>query len=154
MQKERDCQICHDGSHPLYLCNTFKGLSVEERNSAASRLKVCTNCLSFIPFSRDCSSIRSCRFCGKKHHSLLHRQRSTTYSNENAAASLPVTNSTSAHVTPACNTVQGRARVFLGTGEVTVESGGRRQKARALLDGGSPISFITTKMTQRHKAKK
>ena len=154
VQKERDCQICHDGSHPLYLCNTFKGLSVEERNSAASRLKVCTNCLSFIHFSRDCSSIRSCRFCGKKHHSLLHRQRSTTYSNENAAASLPVTNSTSAHVTPACNTVQGRARVFLGTCEVTVESGGRRQKARALLDGGSPISFITTKMTQRLKARK
>ena len=68
VQKERDCQICHDGSHPLYLCNTFKGLSVEERNSAASRLKVCTNCLSFIHFSRDCSSIRSCRFCGKKYH--------------------------------------------------------------------------------------
>ena len=35
-----------------------------------------------------------------------------------------------------------------------MEAGGQRLKARALLDGGSPISFITTKMRQRLKARK
>ena len=59
-----------------------------------------------------------------------------------------------AHISPNCNNAQGKARIFLGTCQVTLEPGGRRQKARALLDGGSPISFITTKMTQRLKARK
>ncbi len=74
VQKERDCLVCHDGNHPPYLCNTFKGLSVEERNSTVNRLKLCTNCLSSSHF---CHSTRSCRECGKKHHSLLHHQRSS-----------------------------------------------------------------------------
>ena len=71
MQKGRGCQLCHDGNHPLYLCSTFKGLSVEERNNTAFRLKVCTNCLSFTHFFRNCPSSRSCRDCGKKHHSCF-----------------------------------------------------------------------------------
>ena len=86
VQNGRDCQLCHDGNHPLYLCSTFKGLPVEERNNTASRLKVCTNCLSFTHFFRYCPSSRSCRDCGKKHHSLLHRQRSAPSSGENSAA--------------------------------------------------------------------
>ena len=153
VQKGRDCQLCHDGNHPLYLCSTFKGLSVEERNNTASRLKVCTNCLSFTHFFRYCPS-SSCRDCGKKHHSLLHRQRSVPSSGENSAARETPTKSTSAHISPNRNIAQGKARIFLGTCQVTLESGGRRQKARALWDGGSPISFITSKMTQCLKARK
>ena len=145
VQKDRDCQLCHGGNHP-YLCSTFKGLSVEENNTA-SRLKVCTNCLSFTHFFRNCPSSRSCPNCGKKHHSLLHRQRSAPSSGENSATRETPTKSTSAHISPNRNNAQGKARIFLGTCQVTLESGGRKQKARALLDGGSPISFITSKMT-------
>ena len=147
-------KLCHDGNYPLYLFSTFKGLFVEERNNTASRLKVCTNCLSFTHFFRYCPSSRSCRDCGKKHHLLLHQQCSAPSSGENSAARETPTKSTSAHISPNRNNAQGQARIFLGTCQVTLESGGRRQKARALLDGGSPISFITSKMTQCLKARK
>ena len=68
------CSLCHEGNHPLYLCSTFRAKSVEERFSTATRLKVCMNCLSYNHFCRDCPSRRSCKDCGARHHSLLHRQ--------------------------------------------------------------------------------
>ena len=44
VQKEKDCALCHDRDHPLYLCVAFKAKSIEDRSSIAYRLKVCTNC--------------------------------------------------------------------------------------------------------------
>ncbi len=120
---------CHDGNHPLYLCAVYKAKSVEDRFSTASRLKVCTNCLSFNHSCRDCSSRSCCRVCGKRHHSLLHRSRpSTQTTNESATterqtvststnAQTPSTTnvhaspfSTNAHPAPSSNTTRGEVR--------------------------------------------
>ena len=30
VQKDKDCAFCHDGNHPLYLCDAFKAKSVED----------------------------------------------------------------------------------------------------------------------------
>ena len=154
VQKDNDCALCHDGNHPLYLCDAFKAKSVEDRSSAASRLKVCTNCLSYNHFSRDCPSRRSCRECGSRHHSLLHRQRSSFHTTEDNTARPPIPTSTNAHVAPSCNSSRGEARVVLGICQVTVESRGRQQKARALLDSGSHMSFMTSRLAQSLKVKK
>ena len=75
LQKHKDYSVCHDGNHPLYLCAAFKAKSVEDRINTSSKLKVCTNCLSYNHFCRDCHSRRSCQEYGKRHHSSLHRQR-------------------------------------------------------------------------------
>ena len=156
VQKVKDCTHCHDGSHPLYLCAAFKAKSVEDRNNAVSRLRVCTNCLSYNHFARDCPSRRSCRECGNRHHSLLHRQRSTsrTTTEDNIAHPPDSTTSTNAHVAPSLNVLKEEARVVLGVCQVNVASRGRQQKARALLDSGSHMSFMTSRLAQSLKVKK
>ena len=148
VQKEGDCTFCHDGNHPLYLCAAYKAKSVEDRSSTATRLKLCTNCLSYNHFSRDCPSLRSCRFCGNRHHSILHRQRPSTNMTTECQ---PAPASTNTHAAPSCNTSRGEARVVL---QVTVKSRGRLQKAQALLDSGSHMSFMTSRLSQSLKVKK
>ena len=153
VQKEKDCALCHDGDHPLYLCAAFKAKFIEDRSSTASRLKVCSNCLSYNHFSQVCPSRRSCRECGKHLHSLLHRQRSSSRT-ENNTASSPVPASTNAHAASSCNPSREDARVVLGICQVAVASKGRQQKARALLDSGSHMSFMTSRLAQSLKVKK
>ena len=135
------------------MCAAFKAKSIEDRSSIAPKLKVCTNCLSYNQFSRVCPSRRLCRECGKHHHSLLHRQRSSSRT-ENNTASPPVTASTNAHAASSCNPSREEARVVLGICQVTVASKGRQQKARALLDSGSHMSFMTSRLAQSLKVKK
>ena len=155
VQKDNNtCSLCHEGNHPLYLCSTFKTKSVEERFSTATRLKVCTNCLSYNHFCRDCPSRRSCKDCGARHHSLLHRQSSSTRRTEDATERQTTSTATNAHATPTCNASSSEAKIVLGVCQVTVESRGRLQKARALLDSGSHMSFVTSRLAQLLKAKK
>ena len=44
--------------------------------------------------------------------------------------------------TPTCNASHSEAKIILGICEVSVASSGRLQKARALLDSGSHMSFM------------
>jgi len=154
VQRESNCTQCQNGNHPLYLCAAFKAKSVEERSSTASRLKVCHNCLSYNHFSGDCPSRRSCRDCGGRHHSLLHRQRSSDSSSGNTERQPPAQTATNAHTNPSSNVSHGEARVILGTCQVTVAFKGRLQKVRALLDSGSHLSFLTSRLAQLLRVKK
>jgi len=174
VQGTRSCPLCPSDTHPLYLCDNFKAQSVEERQSTTSRLKVCANCLSPSHFLRECPSTRSCCHCGRKHHSLLHRYRkrnnqqqiqptstssgSTTGTASSGSASNATssgsTANTSAHALPSIQLEHDRPIAFLATCLATVDAGGRIQKARALMDSGSTLSFVTTKLVQRLKAKK
>ena len=85
VQKEGDT-FCHDGNHPLFVC------SLHSQVSGGLGVKVCTNCLSYNYLSRDCPSRMSCRVCGNRHHSLLHRQLSSTHTIEDATECQPATN--------------------------------------------------------------
>ena len=76
-QITRECGLCRNGPHPLYACLNFRDQSVEDRNNTAERLKVCVNCLSHAHFVQDCTSTRSCKYCGRKHHTMLHWQKSS-----------------------------------------------------------------------------
>ena len=105
-------------------------------------------------FSRNCPSRRSCRECGKCHHSSLHRQRPSSRTMENNSTSQSVPPSTNAHVSPSCNLSREEAKVILGVRQVTVESRGRQQKAHTLLDSGSHMSFMTSCCAQSLKVKK
>ena len=67
------CKMCNDAHHVLYQCSQFKSLTVDQRQSTVQRLKVCTNCLGSDHLLKNCFSKRSCRTCGRKHHTLLHR---------------------------------------------------------------------------------
>ena len=129
------------------------------QNNTAERLKVCVNCLSHAHFVQDCTSTRLCKYCGCKHHTMLHRQKSSGQGDFNRAPvqqPQPQQQPHNTHValTPVCTAVKGAAAVFLGTCEAIMESKERQQKARALLDSGSHLTFVTTRLAQSLKAKK
>ncbi len=157
VQRDDNCACCHNGNHSLYLCDAFKAKTVDDHFSTASRLKVCTNCLPFNHSCRDCPSRSTCKVCGKHHHSLLHRNRSSTQVTNRISTikqQQPTSTSTNAHAAPSCNKLRGEAKVVLGICQVTVESRGRQQKARALLDSCSHMSFMTSRLAQSLKVKK
>ena len=65
------CVYCKQ-SHPLYLCDKFKELSLTNKYDTVRKLKLCSNCLQQSGhFAAQCKS-RHCRLCNKKHHTLLH----------------------------------------------------------------------------------
>ena len=123
---------------------------------------------------RSCLSKCSCRSCRRRHYSLLHRadsepntahyqqqppappyQQSHPASQQRPAqqyspqqAQLPRSPPTPAsnHVSTTdttCNTASGS---IARTCVTTIESKGRQHKAKALLDNGSRLTFITSKM--------
>ena len=126
---------------------------MEEKFNTASRLKVCTNCLPFNNFARNCPSRRSCKNCGGRHHSLLHRQHSPMRRTESTTEQQPAPTASNTQATPSSNTVRGEVRVILGVCQVTVAHRGRLQKARVLLDSGSHMSIVTSRISQLLKVK-
>ena len=62
-----------DGQHPVWTCEKFKSLKVNERREQMFRL--CFNCLKPGHISKDCRS-RTCSVpsCGRRHNGLLHSE--------------------------------------------------------------------------------
>ena len=70
----QDLCPCCNSSHHIYHCSQFKSLTTDKRYNLARRNHLCFNCLSKFHSIEDCSSKATCRECGRKHHSLLHKQ--------------------------------------------------------------------------------
>ena len=70
--KQLKCVFCH-ASHRSVSCSSFRSLSVSERWNVVDKVKACRNCLGLRHSYRVCKSPFSCRVCGLKHHTLLHR---------------------------------------------------------------------------------
>ena len=70
---QREC-VLKDGKHPIWKCEKFKKLNVEERGQKTKELKLCFKCLSDAHQMRICSG-RLCDVdgCRKPHHRLVHR---------------------------------------------------------------------------------
>lgn len=69
---EGKCEYCNGVNHPLYNCEKFKGLSVEEKRKSVIDLGACFNCLRKGHSSFRCRS-NGCSRCRRKHHTLLHQ---------------------------------------------------------------------------------
>ena len=67
------CVICGD-AHRIYSCEEFRKLTVDQRWQEARNHNLCGNCLQPYHQLRECKSLSSCRECGKRHHTLLHRK--------------------------------------------------------------------------------
>jgi hypothetical protein len=72
-----NCKYCNDSNHPLFKCSKFQGWSVQERSDAIKQAKVCFNCLQEGHRVIQCTSTKTCKTCHGKHHTLLHRPKST-----------------------------------------------------------------------------
>jgi hypothetical protein len=65
------CPICR-GPHKIWTCNDFRTRTIDERRAAAEEISACINCL-MTGHSRSQCTAGSCRICGQRHHTLLHR---------------------------------------------------------------------------------
>ncbi|XP_037826209.1 uncharacterized protein LOC119614167, partial [Lucilia sericata] len=171
VNKNAKCSICSE-PHPLRLCPTFLGMSVEDRYAIVRKQKRCTNCLGTSHEIKACRSQYICFLCKGKHHSLLHRtenskpQTSTRTvvnpPNNNCVNNTPETSdlnlnpSTSAaaaaQIRQAFSTQlqsTSNSSVLLGTALVDIYSHNLKYTVRALIDSASEATFISRKL--QHK---
>ena len=142
-QPSSPCSLCH-GGHPLFYCPTFEGYSVSQWKEHVMSLKLCLNCLKPNHVAYDCRSTFRCKAqnCRKKHNSLLHEDRTAT----------PTMQQTD-HQTKAATHSEDSdpdeedEECLLMTAKVTlIGPTGRMMTVRALLDAGSTLSIISTKL--------
>ena len=64
-----------DGQHPIWTCEKFKSMKVNERREHVQKFRLCFNCLKPGHMSKDCRS-RTCSVpsCGRRHNRLLHSE--------------------------------------------------------------------------------
>ena len=128
---QRECAL-KDGKHPIWKCEKFKKMNVEERGQKAKELKLCFKCLSDAHQMRNCSG-RLCDVngCGKPHHRLLHRP----YKNEDQKQNVE-------NVDEVSNLSSMRSSGVLPVIPVSIGSGSKTVKTFALCDSGASLSFV------------
>ncbi|XP_063240264.1 uncharacterized protein LOC134541050 [Bacillus rossius redtenbacheri] len=145
----QSCCVCNS-THVVFKCPKFIKSSPKDRYKIAKEHKLCLNCLSPSHASKDCSS-SSCRYCGSRHHSLLHFEQQTAINpgpGKDASTTLIEPNPATVAVAAA---LPSEARtVLLSTAQVHVfDSSGTPMVVRALLDTASQASFVTESCLQR-----
>ncbi len=72
------CAICKEEGHTISRCDTFKSSEQQKRYQFVKDHKYCLNCLSNKHMIRDCKSVYGCRSCHARHHTLLHKETTST----------------------------------------------------------------------------
>ncbi|XP_054745963.1 uncharacterized protein LOC129250358 [Anastrepha obliqua] len=135
--KQPVCPHCKSNDHSIPACPTFKTLSAQQRFEFAKSVPLCINCLRKGHSVSKCKTDRS-RVCNRSHHTLLHQY--------------PVSFATAPQLSTshAMHTMSTPDRVMLATAVVNVKgSSGEYLAARALLDSGSQVNFMTEDLAQK-----
>lgn len=80
---DRKCLFCNFTNHSLYNCLKFKQLSFSDKRQFVTNNKLCVNCLGTKHFSDQCNSEYTCMICSRKHHTLLHKDKTPSYPHRN-----------------------------------------------------------------------
>ncbi|XP_074040052.1 uncharacterized protein [Leptinotarsa decemlineata] len=146
------CPLCQS-KHLLYTCPKFLEKTVTDRYNLCKSLHRCFNCLSNMHDIRTCKSNVCCRWCNKRHHSLLclmEKSTSSTPQTQTSTSNSTVGNTPAAQevatVNCGCGFTKRNSVVMLATTRVEILSNrGNYHNFRALLDPGSQSTFITQK---------
>ena len=119
-----------DGQHPIWTCEKFKSLKVNERREHVQKFRLCFNCLKPGHMSKDCRS-RTCSVpsCGRRHNRLLHSELPKKETTRN------VSDATTAVAT---NITQGGLPVV----RIKLTNRDLSLNVLAMCDSGSSISFV------------
>ena len=139
-QSTGNCPACKSTTHPLYICNSFKLLSHDNKIALLKANDYCINRLRPGHFIKDCKSLHHCKRCQRPHHTLLHIENQENQS-KNIGTDLVTTNSH--HVS-----VGIEPNMLLMTCQILVETPQGTVKARALLDSASSASFVSERLAQ------
>ncbi|XP_076392699.1 uncharacterized protein LOC143265299 [Megachile rotundata] len=145
--QHKECPLCK-GDHELQYCSKLLGLAFPQRHETIKRLQVCFNCLMPGHSIKNCTRGK-CRICGKKHHTVLHREEAPATTEIKSTPAEPSTS----HVVQSCLANSTEAAIectVLSTAIVfVIDDKGNRHKCRALLDVGSQAHFVTEEFCQR-----
>ncbi|XP_055714768.1 uncharacterized protein LOC129808888 [Phlebotomus papatasi] len=174
---DKKCVICSRGSHRIIQCYKFLNSSPSNQLELVRAHKICINCLRHSHPIESCES-SNCRRCGLRHNTLLHEAITAGTSSgntsvspqvrsqsiEDTAASPQATSGTSAvpqstqtqkpsqlsapatlvsHPAVAQHSLLPTISLFI------IDSDGRRQRCRALLDSCSQVNFITKRFAEK-----
>ena len=73
------CVLCNGDKHGLYLCTTFKGMSVYAKNKHIKTAKLCFNCLDYGHRTKEFRSTSRCKKC-TRNAGAPHAARSVPHS--------------------------------------------------------------------------
>lgn len=149
------CSLCNS-NHYISSCKKFAQKSPAQRREYVSSKALCYNCLG--PHQvMDCRSEKTCLKCKKRHHTLIHDTWNSTVSTSMTSPSTSGAHTESAAASEATvnhalsqNISNHPSTVLLATAQVKVTSpDGNTTTARALIDQGSEISFISERLVQQ-----
>lgn len=137
--KHPPCHICKTVNHHLLSCEKFHLASAEEKWKLITGWDGCINCLNPNHPVQKCTSTWKCRFCPERHHSSLHRSKSSL-----SAHPIPGTSQSNHSI------AEEGGQIILGTAVVEfLDARGAFQAVRTVIDSGSQDSFITQKCLNR-----
>ena len=114
---------------------------MDARIRTVQTLHACYNCLGLDHNSWQCYSKRTCKECGKKHHTLLHKPIGQTTFEGKAPTSTIVATQLTSESSLAATIPQQTALVW--SCQVKLDVNGKKQQVRAMIDPGSTLSFVT-----------
>ena len=144
------CRLCQNGDHSLQQCHIFRESDVDARIRTVQTLQVCYNCLGLDHNSWQCYSKRTCKECGKKHHTLLHKPIGQTTSEGKAPTSAIVATQLTSESSLTATIPQQTALVW--SCQVMLDVNGKKQQVRAMIDPGSTLSFVTGRIATALRA--
>ncbi|XP_038120466.1 uncharacterized protein LOC119770154 [Culex quinquefasciatus] len=155
-KSELKCAVCK-ANHELWKCDAFKQKSVSDKYEVLKKCGACFNCLARGHRTRACSS-RTCQECGRKHHTLLHTEDTSSQTSSSATSTKPaevttpvvksgnqVTSTPAGTSTTLCaSAVIADKQTLLSTAVVLVDGvGSTPYPCRVLLDSASQMNFVT-----------
>ena len=167
---EQQCECCEE-THKIFKCGKFKKFSVREPAELIKVRKLCFNCLRPRHRSED-SEGSKCKQCGRKQHTLLHRENihnkntnqqttsgTTSFQandkqKNNATATTAIAKSKDENKFTGAMDQRTSEEVFHQTTIVSINVHGETILLRALLDSASQNNLITESAVQRLQLKK
>lgn len=148
LTSSESCKVCA-GTHRIYECTKFLNMDRGLRRRFIDNNSICSNCLSHNHKIDTCKSRFSCRFCRKRHHSMLHdkgqsSQSTPAVSQNHDKKNISTTPETTKSVTlHNVNSEANSSNVLLATAMVQIDSPDGTHTFRALVDPCSQASFIS-----------
>ncbi len=132
------CLACED-KHGLNKCSVFASYNTDRRNKFVREMRLCMNCFSDTHGFKNCPSRFTCRSCGQRHHTLLHRNPL-----EPTAASFSL--AVDKEETEVSKDDANISPTFPNTIIVSISNRGKTMKASAILDSGAGVSLMSSSL--------
>lgn len=153
-QPEHLCVHCKS-NHLLSSCAAFERFSIAERVRIAQEGAVCFRCLKGGHRSRWCKSRNSCSKCGGRHHTLICSRNEPTDPQAKMPSQQPSSSESGMITATSYGIGRKMGMIWLSTAIVFIRGNdGQEFPARALLDQGSQINFVSERLVQQLQLQK